>query len=81
MSNICVISGRISDYGPKLLPLPSGKWELSLTLCCDEPGRDGRAIATVTVAAQIQEGGGGLQHNPLSKEEICHVEGTANRWI
>jgi hypothetical protein len=29
MSNICVISGRISDYGPKLRYLESGKPELA----------------------------------------------------
>jgi single-stranded DNA-binding protein len=46
MSNVVVISGRISDYGPKLRPLPSGKWELSFTLCCDEPGRDGQTYTT-----------------------------------
>ena len=46
MSNICVISGRISDYGPKPRPLPSGKWELSLTLCSDEPSRDGQVYTT-----------------------------------
>jgi single-stranded DNA-binding protein len=46
MSNIVVISGRISDYGPKLRPLPSGKWELSLTLCCDDTGRDGQVYTT-----------------------------------
>jgi single-stranded DNA-binding protein len=44
MSNVCVISGRISDYGPKLRYLDSGKPELSLTLCCDEPSRDGRTF-------------------------------------
>jgi single-stranded DNA-binding protein len=42
MSNICILSGRISDYGPKLRYLESGKPELALTLCCDEPSRDGR---------------------------------------
>jgi hypothetical protein len=46
MSNVCVISGRISDYGPKLRPLPSGKWEMSFTFCCDEPGRDGQTYTT-----------------------------------
>jgi hypothetical protein len=46
MSNVVVISGRISDYGPKLRPLPSGKWELSFTVCCDEPGRDGQTYTT-----------------------------------
>jgi hypothetical protein len=46
MSNVCVISGRISGYGPKLRPLPSGKWELNFTLCCDEPGRDGQVYTT-----------------------------------
>lgn len=46
MSNICVISGRISDYGPKLRLLASGKWELNFTLCCDEPGRDGQVYTT-----------------------------------
>ena len=46
MSNVCVISVRISDYGPKLRPLPSGKWELSFTLCCDELGRDGQVYTT-----------------------------------
>ena len=32
MSNICVISGRISDYGPKLRYLESGKPAVSLTV-------------------------------------------------
>jgi hypothetical protein len=46
VSNIVVISGRISDYGVKIRPLPSGKWEVTFTLCCDEPGRDGQVYTT-----------------------------------
>lgn len=46
MSNLVVISGKISDYGPKLRQLPSGKWELTLTLCCDEIGRNGQVYTT-----------------------------------
>jgi single-stranded DNA-binding protein len=46
VSNVVVISGKISDYGVKIRPLPSGKWELNFTLCCDEPGRDGQVYTT-----------------------------------
>jgi single-stranded DNA-binding protein len=46
VSNVVVISGRISDYGLKLRPLPSGKWELNFTLCCDEPGWDEQVYTT-----------------------------------
>ena len=52
MSNVVVISGKISDYGPKLRPLPSGKWELNFTLCCDEPGRDGQVYTTYAALAK-----------------------------
>jgi single-stranded DNA-binding protein len=39
-----VISGRISDYGPKLRYLESGKPKLSFTVLVDEPSRDGRTF-------------------------------------
>jgi single-stranded DNA-binding protein len=67
MSNICVISGRISDYGPKLRLLPSGKWELSLTLCCDEPGRDGQ-VYTLFVPVLVY----GTQCEPLAESLEPH---------
>jgi single-stranded DNA-binding protein len=69
MSNICVISGRISSYGPKLRPLPSGKWELSFTLCCDEPGRDGQIYTTfipvVVYGAQCEPLAESLEPNDI----------------
>jgi single-stranded DNA-binding protein len=74
MSNVCVLSGRISDYGPKLRPLPSGKWELSFTVCCDEPGRDGQ-IYTTFIPVLVH----GAACEPLAETlepgDIVHVTG------
>ena len=67
MSNVVVISGRISDYGPKLRPLPSGKWELALTLCCDEPGRDGQ-VYTLYIPVLVY----GAQCEPLAESLEPH---------
>jgi single-stranded DNA-binding protein len=42
VSNVCVISGWVSEYGPTLRYLESGNPELPMTILVDEVGRDGR---------------------------------------
>jgi hypothetical protein len=67
MSNVCVISGKISEYGPKLRCLDSGKPELSLTLCVDEPGRDRRMFALYVPVVEY-----GAQCEPLAESLEPH---------
>jgi single-stranded DNA-binding protein len=62
VSNVCIISGKISEYGPKLRYLMSGKPELSFTLCCEEPGREGQTF-TLYVPVTLY----GPQAEPLAE--------------